>query len=147
MRGIVEQQKQYKGSISESRGASGGITTLWNHSKWNYRSASLHQHWIKTVLENRVDNQIAIIYNIYVPNHFREKECYWDDLKASIDGEENSNIILGGDFNLILHANEKRGGFFKHLILSEFVWKTSCKTTILWMWLQKIEGILGAIAG
>lgn len=26
--------------------------------------------------------------------------------------EDNSNIILGGDFNLILHANEKRGGSF-----------------------------------
>lgn len=26
--------------------------------------------------------------------------------------ENNSNIIVGGDFNLILHANEKRGGDF-----------------------------------
>ena len=107
MRGIIDQQKQYKGSIIESRGASRGIATLWNHSKWNCTSEKLHQHWIRIVLENRIDNQTTIIYNVYAPNHFREKECCWDDLKASIDGEINSNIIVGGDFNLILHANEK----------------------------------------
>jgi len=33
-------------------------------------------------------------------------------LKASIDGETTINIIVAGDFNLILHANEKRGGCF-----------------------------------
>ena len=112
MIGIIEQQRQYKGTISESRGASGGITTLQNHITWNYRSETINQHWIKTVLENKADKQIIVIYNIYVPNHFRDKESCWDDLKASIDAKENSNIIFGGDFNLILHANEKRGGSF-----------------------------------
>lgn len=33
-------------------------------------------------------------------------------MKTSIDGERNTNIIVVGDFNLILHANEKRGGTF-----------------------------------
>lgn len=49
---------------------------------------------------------------MYAPNHYREKETCWGDLQASIDGELNSNIIVAGDFNLILHANEKRGGTF-----------------------------------
>lgn len=53
-----------------------------------------------------------IIYHVYVPNHYREKEICWDDLKTSIDGELNTNIIVAGDFNLVLHANEKRGGSF-----------------------------------
>ena len=29
-----------------------------------------------------------------------------------MNNEENNNIIMGGDLNLILHANEKRGGCF-----------------------------------
>jgi len=47
-----------------------------------------------------------------VLNHCRDKDGCWHDLKDSLDVEENTNIILGGDFNLILHANEKRGGSF-----------------------------------
>eukprot|EP00253_Pinus_taeda_P004132 PITA_04132 len=87
MNGIMEQQKQFKGSINEARGAS-------------------------RVLENKEDKQTIIIYNIYVPNHYRDKDCCWRDLKSNIDEEGSSNIILGGDLNLILHANEKRGGSF-----------------------------------
>lgn len=47
-----------------------------------------------------------------MPNHCRDKDSYWHDLKDSLDAEENTNIIQGDDFNLILHANEKRGGSF-----------------------------------
>eukprot|EP00253_Pinus_taeda_P028387 PITA_28387 len=62
--------------------------------------------------ENGADKQIIVIYNIYAPIHYRDKERCWDDLKASIDAQESNNIIFGGDFNLILHSNEKRGGSF-----------------------------------
>eukprot|EP00253_Pinus_taeda_P029738 PITA_29738 len=109
---IIDQQKQYLGSISESRGASGGIVTNWDSSKWICTSANTHQNWIRAILESRIGNKTVIIYNVYVPTHYREKEICWDNLKTSIDGEINTNIIVVGDFNLILHANEKRGGIF-----------------------------------
>eukprot|EP00253_Pinus_taeda_P034390 PITA_34390 len=112
MRRIIYQQKQYLGCISDSRGASGGIVTIWDNSKWKYTSTNLHQNWIRTALDSRTGNHTVIIYNVYVPNHYREKEICWDDLKTSIDGELNSNIIVAGDFNLVLHANKKRGGCF-----------------------------------
>lgn len=79
----IEQQRKYKGSISESIGASGGIVTLWNYSTWNYRSETVNHHWIKTVLENRVDKQIIVIYNIYVPNNFIDKEHFLIILKPT----------------------------------------------------------------
>jgi len=63
-------------------------------------------------MDNRINNQTVIIYNVYTPNHYREKEICWGDLRASIDGELSLNIIVAGDFNLILHANEKQGGSF-----------------------------------
>ena len=42
MKKIIDQQKQYLGSISESRGASGGIVTIWDSSKWICTSANPH---------------------------------------------------------------------------------------------------------
>ena len=63
-------------------------------------------------LHNIKENTGAIIYNVYGPNHYMDKAIYWDALKNYIDKEDSNNIIIGGDFNLILHANEKRGGCF-----------------------------------
>eukprot|EP00253_Pinus_taeda_P001896 PITA_01896 len=65
-------------------------------------------------LKQYEDNKQICIYNIYAPNHFRDKEQCWASLKTDIDDEDNSNIILDRDLNLILHSNEKRGGIFTH---------------------------------
>ena len=35
MNKIIEQRKRYKGFICDSRGASGGIATLWLQDEWN----------------------------------------------------------------------------------------------------------------
>ena len=59
-----------------------------------------------------MSKQQIVIFNVYAPNHYRDKEVCWDSLSKNIMEEDKSNIILGGDFNLILHANEKRGGSF-----------------------------------
>eukprot|EP00253_Pinus_taeda_P032306 PITA_32306 len=75
---------------------------------------TISQYWIKVTLESLIDNQRIVIYNIYAPIHYRDKEQCWTSLKTDIDEEGNSNIILGGDFNLTLHSNEKRGGCFSH---------------------------------
>ena len=52
------------------------------------------------------------MYNVYGPKHYRDKELCWNSLKGDIDNGDNNNTIMGGYFNLILHANEKRGGYF-----------------------------------
>ena len=114
MKGIIDQLKQYEGKICESRGASGGIATIWNQSTWTCISDTINQYWIKVTLENQEDNKRIVIYNIYAQNDFRDKEQCWASLKADIDEEDNNNIILDGDLNLILHSNEKRGGIFTH---------------------------------
>lgn len=44
MRSIIDEQNQYKGCVSEARGASGGIATLWGHDKWNCASVNPQQH-------------------------------------------------------------------------------------------------------
>eukprot|EP00253_Pinus_taeda_P034106 PITA_34106 len=114
MQNIIDAQRQYLGTVSSSRGASGGIVTIWNSQQWNCDSATINQNWIRTKLVSKKENRDLIIYNVYIPNQYREKELCWKELKENIDSENTSNIIMAGDFNLILHANEKRGGNFMH---------------------------------
>eukprot|EP00253_Pinus_taeda_P008234 PITA_08234 len=114
MQKIVDSHQRFSGASSSSRGASGGITTMWNNQYWDCISTSYNQNWLKTNLSNKQKNCDLIIYNVYTPNQYREKEQCWKELRESIDNEQNPNIILAGDFNMILHANEKRGGTFTH---------------------------------
>eukprot|EP00253_Pinus_taeda_P034575 PITA_34575 len=114
MQKIIDAQKHFSGAISSSRGASGGVVTMWNSQHWDCDSTIYNQNWIRTNLNSREENCEIIIYNVYIPNNYREKELCWKELKESIDREQTSNIIIAGDFNLILHANEKRGGNFIH---------------------------------
>eukprot|EP00253_Pinus_taeda_P024611 PITA_24611 len=114
MQKIIDAQRHFSGVISSYRGASGGIVTMWNSQNWDCNSTIYNQNWIRTNLNSKEENCDLIIYNVYIPNHYREKEQCWKELKENIDNEQTSNIILAGDFNLILHANEKRGGNFMH---------------------------------
>eukprot|EP00253_Pinus_taeda_P017260 PITA_17260 len=114
MQNIVDAQKNFLGASSNSRGASGGITTMWNNHHRDCKSSILNQNWLRTHLNSKEENCEFIIYNVYIPNHYREKEQCWKELKENIDNEQNPNIILAGDFNLILHTNEKTGGNFIH---------------------------------
>jgi len=50
--------------------------------------------------------------NIYEPNHYREKEVCWNSLKDILSQVQNRSIIVGGDLNLVLNADEKFGGSF-----------------------------------
>eukprot|EP00253_Pinus_taeda_P035660 PITA_35660 len=114
MQKIIDAQKNFSGASSNSRGAFGGITTMWNNQYWDCKSTIFNQNWLRTNLNSKEENCDLIIYNVYIPNHYREKEQCWKELKENIDNEQNPNIILAGDFNLILHTNEKRGGNFIH---------------------------------
>eukprot|EP00253_Pinus_taeda_P023717 PITA_23717 len=78
----------------------------------NKHSTNNQQSWIRTALESRTGDQPIIIYYVYVPNQYREKEICWDTLIANMEMDRNANLIVAGDFNLVLHANEKRGGNF-----------------------------------
>lgn len=112
MNQIIEKHKFYQGYVCESRGASGGIVTLWLQDKWIKIAETMERNWIKTTLQNKMSSYQLIIFNVYIPNHYRDKEACWTSLSNNIEKEENSNILVGDDLNLILQANEKCGGSF-----------------------------------
>ena len=112
MGNIINKMNNYMGTVVESRGASGGIATIWNQNAWKQIAIIKTQNWIKVYLQNTQENMVVTVYNIYGPNNYKDKEVCWSTMKADIDSEENKNIIIKGDLKQILHANEKRGGKF-----------------------------------
>eukprot|EP00253_Pinus_taeda_P022073 PITA_22073 len=112
MQKIVDGQNFFLGICNDSRGASGGVAIMWSSHLWDCKSFSLNQNWLKVNLVQKDKSCDIIVYNVYIPNQFREKEQCWEELKEDMDKEQNPNVILAGDLNLVLHANEKRGGNF-----------------------------------
>ena len=70
------------------------------------------EYWINETLENVENGGKTSIYNIYSPNHYRDKEKFWQTLRENTMEDRDENLIVGGDLNLILKAKEKRGGTF-----------------------------------
>ena len=82
--------------------------------KWQLKGNTVNSHWLKIFLESIKYQQQIIVYNIYNPNNYKEKDLCWASLKEDMNNEDNINIIMGGNLNLIMHSNEKRGGIFGH---------------------------------
>ena len=101
-------KKRGKAAIS-SRGASGGIGTLWDDKKFEVVDIKYNSCWILTLLRQKDTNTLVRIFNIYAPNSYAEIFFCWNLLckeRSNLQG----NVILVGDLNVILSQDEKRGG-------------------------------------
>ena len=64
-----------KGKVAiSSRGASGGIGTLWNDKEFDVIAIKYSTHWILTQLRQKASNSLVSIFNIYAPNSIAEKK-------------------------------------------------------------------------
>ena len=93
-------KKGGKAAIS-SRGASGGIGTLWDDKKFEAVDIKYSSCWILTLLRQKDTNILVRIFNIYAPNSYAEKKVCWSLLceeKSNLQG----NVILAGDLNVSL---------------------------------------------
>jgi exonuclease III len=102
--------KTSKGIAESARGASGGIGTLWNHTKYDLIKYETCKHWIYTNLLHKETGRQVSLFNLYVPVLLEEKIFCWDTLKDYLLLNELENIIIGGDLNVTLAATEKKGG-------------------------------------
>eukprot|EP00253_Pinus_taeda_P023598 PITA_23598 len=108
----TKRSKNYSGTTISATGASGGIGTIWNKNKWELINQNSHSWWVRTDIQNKASKEEYIIYNIYAPNHYRDKASCWDSITTDLQSVQGRNIFLGGDLNLIRNADEKLGGNF-----------------------------------
>jgi len=107
--------KKGQAKAVSSRGASGGLTTLWDISKYELTSEECNMHWIFTKLIHKESGHQVSLFNMYVPAMFLEKIPCWDTLKSFLSMHNLENVIIAVDLNLTLLVDENKGGsFFRH---------------------------------
>ena len=102
--------KNIVGKAISSKGASGGITTFCRLDKFNIRSTKENTHWILLEMQNKSNQYMFFICNVYGPTHYRDKLEFWDSLLSLNLYLHGKDIIIAVDFNTTKSSMEKRGG-------------------------------------
>jgi len=100
------------GKVISARGSAGGIGTFWSKNLFTLGKTHETQHWIYTELWHTAGKVKLDLFNMYVPVHYEEKNECWKTLIEYIEQCSPTNIIIGGDLNIILDPKEKRGGSY-----------------------------------
>ena len=99
-----------QGIAISARGASGGLGTFWDTSKYDLISSEACMHWVFTSLLHKEMGRLVSLFNLYVPVLFSEKRNCWDLVKAFLNSNKMENIIIRGYINVTLVVQEKKGG-------------------------------------
>ena len=99
-----------KAKAVSARGASGGLGTLWNDSKFSLISEISNTHWLLLKMQHLDTKEYFCLFNVYVSVNAGEKKACWESIRIQAELGNLDNIIIAGDLNLTLHSSEKRGG-------------------------------------
>lgn len=110
-----------QGITVSARGASGGLGTLWDTVKYDLISFEACMHWIFTSLLHKETGRLVSLFNLYVLVLLGEKRNCWDSIKEFLLSNDLENIIIGGDLNVTLAADEKKGGSIVRDLAREWV--------------------------
>eukprot|EP00253_Pinus_taeda_P024453 PITA_24453 len=105
----INKWKFDSGKAVSARGTAGGLGTFWTKS-FSLERSLVTQHWNFTELRHTVSNLSLALFNLYVPVHYEEKKECWRSLTEFLELNSPSNLVLGGDLNIILDLKEKKGG-------------------------------------
>lgn len=81
---FTKRHKIFAGTTTDSVGASEGIGTLWNKSKWDLTSQKSSNWWVRTDLKYKITKEEYTVLNIYAPNHYRDKAYCWDSINSEL---------------------------------------------------------------
>ena len=75
---LLQASKTYwrkgHGKAVSARGASGGITTFWDTSKYDLEAEESSIHWLFTKLLHKDSSHSISLFNVYVPISPAEKK-------------------------------------------------------------------------
>ena len=74
--------KKCQGKAISARGASGGIATFWDNSKYNLETEESSTHWLFTKLLHKDSGHTVSLFNVYVPVSPAEKKIFLGLLKV-----------------------------------------------------------------
>lgn len=99
-----------QGRAVSARGASGGIASFWDNSKYDLIYEECFPHWLFSKLFHKESGHQVSMFNIYALVLPSEKKICWDSLQSYLFLHNPQNIIIAGDLNVTLAAEEKKGG-------------------------------------
>lgn len=94
----------------DSIGASGGLAILWKKSTITYTCCTKMQNWMAGKIRSLNRNLEFTILNVYGSTVMGKKKLVWQEIDIFLKNQEAQHIVIGGDFNTILHQTKKCGG-------------------------------------
>jgi hypothetical protein len=97
----IQKWKKNAGKAINTRGSSGGLTTLWVKDKFHLEISFKTQHWIFTELRHTSSKLSLSLFNLYVLVLYSEKKDCWQSLAYFLEIFSPSKIILDRYLNLV----------------------------------------------
>ena len=111
---IGRWEAEWGGKILSSHGSSHsrGVMILFKpRLDVSIEKITSHDHGRYILAEIVIDNTKIILVNVYAPNETNQQVVFLRELsKNLLSNYDNENLVLGGDFNCVISALDKRGG-------------------------------------
>jgi exonuclease III len=99
--------KDVRWVVKDPVGLSGGMIILWNSNCFNMTSSFSGDGFLGITVER--EGEVLNFINIYSPCSLAGKKKLWADLLILKQQSGGGEWCLGGDFNAILRASERKG--------------------------------------
>ena len=94
----------------EASGRSGGILLAWKEELLDHLSTWRGRHVAAAHLESQRDGTPFVVASMYIPTHPGRREELWEDLRQLHGAFPETPMLIGGDFNITLRANDRPNG-------------------------------------
>ena len=91
----------------EASGRSGGILLAWKEDMFDPLSTWRGRHVAAAHLKSQRDGTPFVVASVYGPTHPGRREELWEELRQLQGAFPETPMLIGGDFNVTLRANDR----------------------------------------